>query len=119
MISADVGTLPASTVHMLTRRQALAISQDRLGRQGRDVYQDGNLQLVGQTARGRRPGRGGSQPGDDAGKHLLHRAGDWPEGPSVHGVRDLERRTIRARAMRFQVSGTSALLLRITPRRRS
>jgi alpha-galactosidase len=115
MISADIGTLPASTVHMLTNRQALAISQDRLGRQGRDVYKEGNLQLWV------RPLADGSRA-----VAVLNQA-TTPGSISFTGrriglkgrrftVREIwQRRTFRAGAMRFKVPGTSALLLRITP----
>jgi alpha-galactosidase len=118
MISADLGKLPASTVHMLTNRQALAISQDRLGRQGRDAYQDGNLQLwVKPLADGSRAVavlNQGTTPGSISftGRTIGLR------GRRVT-VREIwQRRTFQTRAMRFQVPGTSALLLRITPRRK-
>lgn len=45
MVSADITTLSPSTISMLTNRQALAISQDRLGRQGTSVVRRKELQV--------------------------------------------------------------------------
>lgn len=45
MVSADIASLPPSTIAMVTNRQALAISQDRLGRQGTLVAHHGQLQV--------------------------------------------------------------------------
>jgi alpha-galactosidase len=45
MVSADLRTLPPPTVAMLKNRRALAISQDRLGAQGRPVMREGQLEI--------------------------------------------------------------------------
>jgi alpha-galactosidase len=45
MISADIAHLPPSTAAMLRNREAIAISQDRLGTQGRVVARRGAVQI--------------------------------------------------------------------------
>jgi alpha-galactosidase len=114
MISANIDALPASTVRMFTNRQALAISQDRLGRQGRPVYQQGNLQLwvkpLADGARAVAVLNRGTTPGSISfsGRRIGLAGHRFTVREIWHHLR------FTARTMRFQVPGTSALLLRIS-----
>ncbi|HET9719745.1 MAG TPA: glycoside hydrolase family 27 protein [Solirubrobacteraceae bacterium] len=115
MISADLSTLPRAVVHMLTNHQALAISQDRLGRQGKVVYQRGDLQLwVKPLADGSRAVavlNQGTTPGSISfGGQMIGLAG---QQFTVHEI--WQHQILRAAGtMRFRVPATSALLLRIS-----
>jgi alpha-galactosidase len=115
MVSANLGQLPASTIDMYTNRQALAISQDRLGRQGRVLYHQGSIQLwVRPLADGSRAVavlNQATRPGAISfSGHSIGLAGQR------FTVREIwQHRTLRTGTMRFQVPATSALLLRVTP----
>jgi alpha-galactosidase len=115
MISADVGELPPSTVRMFTNREAIALSQDRLGKQGSPVLRRGDMQLwvkpladgsraVGVLNRGTTPGRISFR---GSAVRLLGRSCE---------VRNIwSHRTFRVTGpMSFRVPATSALLLRIS-----
>lgn len=115
MISADVGELPRSTVRMFTNREAVAISQDRLGRQGTPVLRRGNLQVwVKPLADGSRAvavlNRGTTRGSISFRGSTIHLAG------RSFQVRNIwARRSFRATgSMRFRLPATSALLLRIS-----
>jgi alpha-galactosidase len=117
MVSADISTLPQSTIAMLTNRQAIAISQDPLGRQGVAIARRAQVQLwLKPLADGskalavlnRGPRRGsititGPMLGLARGElRVLHVWGNW---------------TSRTKTIHASVAGRSALLLRVWPAR--
>lgn len=116
MISADISSLPRSIVHMLTYRQALAINQDPLGRQGSVRYHRGNLQVwvkpLADGSRGVVVLNQGTTPGSISfGGQRIGLAG------ARFTVREIwQHRILRVTGtMHFRVPATSALLLRIGP----
>jgi alpha-galactosidase len=115
MISADPGALPRSTMRMFTNRPAIAISQDRLGRQGVPVYRRGNLQIwVKPLSDGSRAVailNRGATPGTIS--FTGKRVGLAASNLSLANV--WRHRTVRVSGpLRFRVRGTSAVLLRIS-----
>jgi alpha-galactosidase len=115
MISADIGRLPRSTVAMLTNREAIAISQDRLGSQGTAVARRGPVQIwVKQLADGSKA------------VAVLNR-GPRAATATINGrtiglratrlvVRHIwGHRTTRAKTITITVAGVSARLLRVRP----
>jgi len=115
MVSANIGELPPSMIAMITNRSAIAISQDRLGRQGTPVARRGDVQVW-------------SKPlaGGDRAVALLNR-GTNPASITFTGhtiglgghrflVHDIwAGRRHRVSRLHFSVRPTSALLLRISP----
>jgi alpha-galactosidase len=116
MLSANVSTLPASTIKMVTNREALAISQDRLGVQGTVVYRRGSVQVWA------KPLAHGSRAVAVLNRGLTPGAITFSAsriGLAGQSFRVLDiwhhRTSRRARTMRFRVPPTSALLLRVSP----
>lgn len=114
MVSADIASLPPSTIAMLTNREAIAVSQDRLGRQGTLFAHHGQIQVWV------RPLAHGSKAvailnrGPRVGSILI-----TPRMIGLRGqrliVRDVwKHRTSRVSVIRTTVAGDSADLLRVS-----
>ncbi len=115
MVSADISELPASAIRMVTNREVIAISQDRLGRQGIVAYHRKRVQVwVKPLADGSRAVailNRGTTPGHIAlTGHMIGLTGHrW----AVRNVWRHRTRSVRG-PMRFRLGPTSAFLLRIS-----
>jgi alpha-galactosidase len=114
MVSADIAGLPTSTVAMLTNREAIAVSQDRLGRQGRRLARRGPIEVwVKPLAGGSRAVAVLNRGARPASILLAPQMLGWPRGRLV--ARWVwQHRTSGGRVVRVRLAGTSAELLRVS-----